>query len=128
MAEHYDPGNLQEKEEFEVQVQRVSDHNSRVEAAGRLGSQGRVLRAHNWNLEHKAESSLQGELCVNPSKLTPRTHFLQDHTQNFLKQHHELGTKGPSAYGGVLIQASLLGDLRAISILITPHFNISHLF
>ncbi|XP_052055905.1 spermatogenesis-associated protein 45 [Apodemus sylvaticus] len=82
---HYDPGNLQEKEEFEVQVQRVSSHNGRVEAAGRLGSQGRMLRAHNWNLEHKAESSLQGELCVNPFKLTPRTHFSQDHTLNFLE-------------------------------------------
>lgn len=89
---------------MEVQIWRVSNQNGGVEAAGRMAA-----GAHSCNLEHKAESCLQGELCLNPSKLTPKTHFQQDHTLNFLEQHHELGTKGSSAYGDVLIQTSLLG-------------------
>lgn len=94
MVKLYDQGNSQ-KEEFGIQFQRASDHNGRVEAAGRHGSRSRMLRAHTLNLEHKAESSLQEELNGNPFKLTPRTYFRQDHTLNFPKQHQELGTKVP---------------------------------
>lgn len=100
----YDQGNLG-KEEFDIQFRRVSDQNGRVEAAGGPGSRSRMLRAHILNLEHKAKSSLQGELSVNPSKLTPRTHLQQqDHTLSSLKQHHQLATKCFNAYGDVLVQ------------------------